>query len=114
MKVKIDFVGLDPLEKFIKRKLDIEKSIKATVRKDTGTMQERAQRYAPVDTGHLKREINAKITDNQLTGTVSSDAEYAVYQEYGTRYQSGTPHIRPAFNDTKDEFLNNIKRVMKE
>ena len=32
---------------------------------------------------------------------VSSDVEYAFYQEFGTRYQSGTPHVRPGVDATK-------------
>jgi hypothetical protein len=32
---------------------------------------------------------------------VFSNVEYAVYQEYGTRYQSGTPHVRPGADKTR-------------
>jgi hypothetical protein len=32
---------------------------------------------------------------------VFSNVEYAIYQEYGTRYQSGTPHVRPGADAAK-------------
>jgi hypothetical protein len=32
---------------------------------------------------------------------VSSSVEYAFFQEYGTRYQSGKPHVRPGADQTR-------------
>jgi hypothetical protein len=32
---------------------------------------------------------------------VFSNVEYAYFQEYGTRYQSGTPHVRPGADKTR-------------
>ena len=111
--MKVEFTGLDDLLKAFKKKLEVEIGAREVVRKHTGSLQGKAQRYAPVDTGFLKREIDADIIDNGLTGVVSSNAPYAVFQEFGTRYQAGTPHIGPAFRDVEPEFKADLKKVLK-
>lgn len=32
---------------------------------------------------------------------IGTNVEYAIHQEYGTRDQAGTPHVRPAIDDTR-------------
>ena len=119
MKVTVKFDGIDELAKGLARRAVLTTVVTQVVRSNTGKMQERAMRYAPVDTGHLKRNISAEFENAGLTGTVKSEARndrgdnYAIYQEYGTRYQPGTPHVRPAFNDTKDEFKSDIKKAVR-
>lgn len=76
-------------------------------------MQKQAQRLAPVDTGYLRRNITLRIMDRGFTARVKSEAEYAPYQEYGTRYQPGKPHIRPAYIKQKKRFVRDMRRLMK-
>lgn len=54
-----------------------------------------AKQEAPVDTGRLRNSIehHAEGKDKMV---VSTNVEYAIYQEMGTRYQSGTPFIKPS------------------
>lgn len=54
-----------------------------------------AKQEAPVDTGRLRNSIehHAEGKDKMI---VSTNVEYAIYQEMGTRYQSGTPFIKPS------------------
>lgn len=87
--------------------------VKKTVILNASEMQRKAQRYAPVDTGNLKRNINMYQKDGGFTGEVRSEAEYAPYQEYGTRFQPGKAHIRPAFHEQKTKYINDLKRLMK-
>ena len=47
-------------------------------------MQEKAQRNAPVDTGHLKRSIGLETTDAGMAAEVEPTADYAPYVELGT------------------------------
>jgi HK97 gp10 family phage protein len=57
-----------------------------------------AIRKAPKDTGRLVGAISAHVVDGPggPYAEVRCGVDYAIYQEYGTRYQSGTPFMRPA------------------
>ena len=87
--------------------------VKETVKVNGADMQQSAVRYAPYDTGFLARSIELEILDGGLTARVFPTAEYAVYQEYGTRHQAGKPFIRPAFYRQQSIFLNDLSRFMK-
>lgn len=104
--------GADLLIGKLKKNANLD-DVKNTVKLSGSEMHKAAQRYAPVDTGYLRRNIKYHAEDNGLTARVKSEAEYAAYQEYGTRYQSGTPHVRPAYYNQKDQFLKDMKRLMK-
>ena len=110
--MKIHFKGLDTLVAGLEKSKKVEAEIKGVVKKHGAYMQQKAQRLAPVDTGNLRRMIDLDIQDGGLTARVESKSKYAKYQEYGTRYQAGTPHIRPAFNATKDNFIRDCKEVV--
>lgn len=87
--------------------------VKHVVRLNGSEMHRSAQRHAPVDTGNLKRAIKLDVEDDGFTAKVASTANYAPYQEYGTRYQSGKPHIRPAYYEQRQKFIKDMKRLMK-
>lgn len=110
--MKLYFDGLDKLVAGLKKANQVENKVKEVVSKHGAGMQQKAQRFAPVDTGNLKRMIDLEIEDGGLSAKVESKADYAPYQEYGTRFQSGTPHIRPAFNASKDGFIRDCERVV--
>lgn len=52
--------------------------------------------YAPVDTGWL-RDSYKKESEGLLHVLIGSAVSYSIHQEYGTRLQSGKPHLTPAF-----------------
>ncbi len=106
--------GLDKLLKDISNRQKIDENIKSVVSRNTKEMKDKAVRFAPVDTGELQRSITEEITDGGFTGKVSSNVEYAREQEYGTRFQTGTPHIAPAFHEQKDKFIDDLKNVLKK
>ena len=63
-----------------------------------------AKAYAPVDTGDLRDSIEVKGKDyeNKVV-KVGSSCEYAIYQEFSTSKQNGTPYLRPALDDLTNE-----------
>lgn len=73
-------------------------------------LQQEIQSRAPVDTGHLRNSYDTRVeeTSTGVKGHVWSDADYAAAQEYGTAYQSGTPHVRPAVDARRDELIEII------
>ena len=87
--------------------------VKNTVKLNGSEMHSSAMKYSPVDTGFLRRNIKYNTEDSGFTARVASEAEYAPYQEYGTRYQSGTPHIRPSFHEQSPRFKKDMERLMK-
>lgn len=63
---------------------------------------------APYDTGHLSRSYGVKMESrgNTAIAHVGTNVEYAIHQEYGTVYQGGTPHVRPALDANRSKFLD--------
>lgn len=80
------------------------------VRKAARDVKSKAQYYAPVDTGNLRSSIHTRAEDD-LTSVVSSTADYAVFQEYGTRFQPGTPHMGPALDAVEPTFIEAIAQI---
>ena len=74
------------------------------------TMQQ-AKKNAPVDTGFLKNNIVTRYED--MSGIIHSQSAYSGFQEFGTRYQSGTPFMRPALNFIYPQFQKDMTDVMK-
>lgn len=108
----LKFSGSDALKKALRAKQDLG-PIKKVIKNNGAEMQNTAMRLAPVDTGNLKRNIHLAVVDNGMAVIISSDAKYAVYQEYGTRYQSGKPHIRPAFKQQWPVMVADLTKLMR-
>lgn len=89
----------------------IEQSEKV-VKNNTERLKASAKAKAPVDTGFLKNHITSSYP-NRLEGHVKSEAAYSGYQEYGTRFQTGTPHIRPALQEIEQQFKQDMTDVLK-
>jgi HK97 gp10 family phage protein len=108
----IEVRGTSNLIGKLKRNANLS-DVKNVVKLNGSEMQRGAQRYAPVDTGNLKRFISYNYEDDGLTAKVTSEAAYAAYQEYGTRFQPGTPHIRPSYFDQRKKFIDDMRRLMR-
>jgi HK97 gp10 family phage protein len=88
------------------------KDVKHIVKQNTAELTQGAQRKAPVDTGNLRRSITMDLSDGGLTGKVKPTADYAPYLEYGTRFQSAQPVMRPAFNKQKAQFKSDMDKLV--
>lgn len=108
----VKLIGFEKLEAKLTKNMDLSK-VKATVKKNGAQLQKKAQKEAPVDSGHLQGMIMLEITDGGMTAEVESTAEYAAYQEYGTRFMKGKPHIRPAFDEQKEKFKADMKELVR-
>ena len=69
-------------------------------------MEDLAKSLAPVDTGRLRDSIFHRVNGFELE--FGNDVEYGLYQEFGTRFQPGTPHIRPALDAFQQRILDAI------
>ena len=75
-------------------------------------MQAKAQQKAPVDTGYLKRSIGLEFTDGGMSAEVEPTADYAPYVELGTRFMEAQPYLGPAFNEQKEKFKKDMKKLV--
>lgn len=67
-------------------------------------IESNAKGRAPVRTGTLRRSIHHEVSGYEVS--VGTDLEYAPYVEYGTRYMSPRPYLRPAIDETRGEVLS--------
>src|SRR5699024_7941187 len=90
------------------------RDVQNAVKLNTTEMHRKASRKVADDTGHLKRTLTIDFRDGGLTGRVYTDVEYAIYQEYGTRFQSGTPFMRPSLYEQRPMFYKDMERLLKK
>lgn len=69
-------------------------------------MVDLARSLAPVDTGALRDSIYARASGFELE--FGNAVDYGAYQEFGTRFQAGTPHIRPALDAYSQRILEAV------
>lgn len=104
--------GVKELRIALKKKADMSQ-VRRIVKMNGAELQQKAQRKAPVDTGTLKRSIGLEIKDGGLTAECAATAEYAPYQEWGTRYMEAQPFMKPAFNEQKERFKHDMDRLVR-
>ena len=107
----IKVVGIEKLQAKLKKNVRLD-DVKRVVRHNGAEMQEKAQRNAPVDTGTLKRSICLGITDSGMSAEVEPTADYAPYVELGTRFMEAQPYLKPAFDDQKEKFKRDMKKLV--
>lgn len=107
----IKIVGMEKLQKKLKKNIQMD-DVKRVVRHNGAEMQTKAQQNAPVDTGTLKRSIGLEITDSGMAAEVRPTADYAPYVEYGTRFMEAQPYLKPAFDDQKEKFKKDMKKLV--
>ncbi len=70
------------------------------LRKTVADVVADAKAFAPVDTGYLRSSIYGEVEGDGrskvMSAVIGAEAYYAVYQEFGTSTQPGTPFLRPA------------------
>lgn len=108
----IQIKGIDKLQKKLRKNATMA-DVKTIVRTNGIEMNRTASRLAPVDTGFLRRSIVFTIADGGLTANSTAGAEYAPYLEYGTRFMSAQPFMRPAYNQQKAKFKSDMGRLVK-
>lgn len=111
--MKIKITGMEALISGLNVR-DKEEQIKGAVRSNSAELQQNAMEKVAKDTHALERSIRIKIENGGYRSVIKPNMEYAPYQEFGTRYQTGTPYMRPAFHEQKDKFIEDIKKIVKE
>ena len=105
-----DFGELEALATALGETALVRGKASQVVRKAAADVTAHAKMFAPVDTGNLRQSIITRTVDD-LTSEVISGAEYAIYQEYGTRFQPGTAHMRPALERVEPSFVAAMEQI---
>ncbi|WP_242324602.1 HK97-gp10 family putative phage morphogenesis protein [Faecalibaculum rodentium] len=120
MRCKIDMRGLSQLEKKLLKGVSKDK-ISQVVRLNTAELTQKAKDRAPVSTektnpggahGQLKRSIIPSMESGGLAGKVNATVDYAEYVEMGTRFMAAQPYMKPAFDQQKEIFLKDMKKLL--
>lgn len=82
------------------------------VKNNAELVQRFAKVYAPRDTGFLESQIKTSYPQ-ALEAHIDAEAAYSGYQEYGTRFQTGKPFMRPALKVVEPKFKQDMTNVLK-
>lgn len=110
--------GLEELQAKLKKGVSMD-LVKQTVKKHGNQLEKRMikQTETSFKKGYSKGDtagtINCSIVDDGLTAKVGPKTEYAEYVEYGTRFMEAEPFIKPALDEQKELFKNDLKKLMK-
>lgn len=107
----VKIIGIEKIQKKLRQNVQMA-DVKKVVRHNGAEMQAKAQQNAPVDTGTLKRSIGIEVTDGGMTAEVEPTADYAPYVELGTRFMEAQPYLGPAFNEQKEKFKKDMKKLV--
>lgn len=113
--MKLEWRGQDKLMSKFERNIKLEMA-KKIVKHHGAEMENRMKHEASFNrgyqTGQTKRSIKNTITNGGLTTTTRPDTDYASYLEYGTRFMSEQPFVRPAHNVQKELFKDDMDRLV--
>lgn len=108
----IKVTGIDELQMKLKKNVQMS-DVKKVVRKNGSDMQKKAQKNAPIDTGTLQRNITLEMRDSGKTAEVEPMVDYGAYVELGTRFMTAQPYLKPAFNEQKEKFKQDMRKLVR-
>lgn len=108
--------GLDRLQKSLKDNATLS-DVKTVVKQNGIEMQSKMVRNAVFDkgysTGATKQSITGKSINGGFAYKASPGTYYSPYVEYGTRFMSAQPFVRPAYNEQKAIFKKDLNKLVK-
>lgn len=115
--MRIDISGVSELRRALERKnRGIDQTLKSVVNTNTRRLERKAKEnahFGKYSRGNLRRSINMSFSDNGLTGEVSPHTDYASYVEYGTSKMTAQPYMRPAYNEVREQFVDDMEQLVK-
>jgi HK97 gp10 family phage protein len=87
----------------------IRTAVQATIAETALLIETDAKLLSAVDTGLNRAEIHAEIAPNGLAAKVFAGTEYAIYLEFGTRFQRAQPFLFPAYEKNRGRFVERLK-----
>lgn len=115
--------GVNTLSDKLKKNIEMD-AVKKVVKDNTLELERKMKRNANFKghykngkrvepTGATRRSIESKLSHNGITGIVGPKTHYSFYLEYGTRFMSAQPFVKPAYDSQKRIFLSDMKKLVK-
>lgn len=110
--------GMKRLQKRLKDDATMD-DVREAVAKTAKTLNCVMQKYSTkvfvkgYSKGNIRKSITTTIEDQGLTARVGTSAHYAPYVEYGTRFMSAEPFVRPTEAIAKRKLQAKLKKLMK-
>lgn len=113
---KIRVKGLKELQKKLKDSVTLN-DVKRVVRQNGAELQKKIQSNADFkmgyQTGTTKRSVSLEMKDGGLTAETGPETEYSPYLEYGTRFMSAQPFVRPAYEEQAEQFNRDMQKLVR-
>lgn len=113
---RLEIKGLDKLERSLKENVTMN-DVKRVVRNNGSQMQQKMQANADFSkgyqTGTTKLSIGLEIKDGGFTAEVEPGTHYSPYLEYGTRFMSAQPFVKPAYDAQKGKFKSDMQKLVR-
>lgn len=116
----VKFEGLIDLQQGLRRRVNLD-AVKTVVRKNGGQMNARMKQNASpkgafvkgYSKGDTRDSINTELRDDGMTAAVGPTTEYSAYVEFGTRFMTAEPFIKPAWEAQKEQFRADMSKLVK-
>ena len=112
----IKITGVKELQQRLKKNVTLD-DVKKVVRQNGSELQTKMQDKADFvkgyQTGQTKRSITLEMQNSGLTAEVQPTTEYSPYLEFGTRFMSAQPFVRPAFEAQLTQFKSDMQKLVK-
>lgn len=117
-KISIKLTGIRELQQAIEKREDLT-PVKVIVANHGGKLKAKtisnmnAAYTAGYSTGVTAGSVTNEIGDGGLSATVAPHSTYFSYLEYGTRFMSARPTLKPAWAYEAVQFVNDLQKLMK-
>lgn len=106
--------GLDSINKALDRIAEL-KGIERGMINATARVEATAKELCPVDDGTLKASITSRVeVEQEVTGIVGTNVDYADDVEFGTYKMSAQPYLFPALELNRKNIANDIAEGIRE
>ena len=112
--LRYEVIGLQQIQAKLAQAPDaMRRILRKALQEMAQVTKDEAQHLVPVDTGFLRSSIFYR-TNAELEMVIGASAPYAGFVEYGTRYMRAQPFMRPALQNTRQQYMFLLIREVRE
>lgn len=116
---EVKLVGMDKLQAKLKWNGENRDAVRTVIAKNGNQLNEKMKTHMRdayikgYSTGDTAGSVNTVIAGDGLTAFVGPTTNYAMYVEYGTRFMTAEPAVRPAFEEQVPIFKSDMEALVK-